>query len=108
MGKEVLGMYLSTHPMEKYGFKPLSEFEDNSKCLQGGEITDIAVIKDKNKNEMAFVYIDTLYGNIKVIVFASTWKYKNIREQLQIGNIIMVKGKKSGDAIILDELEILE
>ena len=26
--KEVLGMYLSQHPLEKYGFQPLDSFRD--------------------------------------------------------------------------------
>lgn len=105
--KEVLGMYLSYHPMEKYGFKPLDSFTDNSNCLQGGVIYDIKVFKDKNKNDMAFVFIDTLYGNVKVLVFASVWKYKNIQHLLQINNCIIVKGKRSGDAIILNEVDLL-
>lgn len=106
--KEVLGMYLSTHPMEKYGFKPLDTFADGNSALQGGEITDIKIIKDKNKREMAFVFLETLYGNIKTIIFASSWSDPLIKQPIQIGNIIMVKGRRSGDAIILNDVEILK
>ncbi len=105
--KEVLGMYLTVHPMEKYGFKPLTSFEEGSSVLQGGIIFDVKIIKDKNKKEMAFVFINTLFGNIKVLVFASTWKNKSIRETLQINNTVMIKGRKSGDSVILNEAEIL-
>lgn len=105
--KEVLGMYLSSHPMEKYGFKPLNTFNENETALQGGEVNEVKVFKDKNQNEMAFVFIDTLYGNVKVLVFSRTWANKAIQEILQIGNIIMVKGRRSGDAIILNDVEIL-
>lgn len=106
--KEVLGMYLSTHPMEKYGFKPLDSFNDGTSCLQGGEINEIKTFKDKNQNDMAFVWIDTLFGKVKVLVFSNTWRYSKIRDLLQIGNIILVKGRRSGDAVILYEVEVLE
>lgn len=105
--REVLGMYLSVHPMERYGFKPLSNYPDGSQALQGGEIYDMRVFKDKNKNEMAFVFMNTLYGNVKVLIFASTWRYENIRNAMQMDNIILVKGKRSGNDIILDEVEVL-
>jgi len=106
--KEVLGMYLSTHPLEKYGFKSLNYYKDGSQALQGGEIYDIKIFNDRNGNEMAFVFLDTLFGNIKVIVFASLWQYKKIQESIQIGNIIMAKGKRSGNDILLNEIEILD
>lgn len=106
--KEVLGMYLSVHPMEKYGFKPLSDYPDSSYALQGGEVYDMKIFKDKNQNEMCFAFINTLYGNVKVLIFSSMWKYESIREAIQIGNVILVKGKRSGNDIILDGVEILE
>ena len=34
--KEVLGMYLTIHPMEKYGFKPLEAIPDGNSGIQGG------------------------------------------------------------------------
>ena len=45
--KEVLGMYLTVNPLEKYGFHPLSYFADNTPCLQGGEVYDLRVFNDK-------------------------------------------------------------
>lgn len=106
--KEVLGMYLSNHPMEKYGFKPLSDFNDGQYAMQGGEIYDMRIFKDKNSNEMCFAFINTLYGNIKVLIFSSTWKDKKIQEDIQIGNIVLIKGRRSGNDVILNEVEVLE
>ncbi len=105
--KEVLGMYLSTHPMERYGFKPLDNFADGGNALQGGEITDIRIFNDKNGREMAFVFIETLYGKIKTIIFASSWIDPSIKQLVQINNIVMIKGKRSGDGIILNDIELL-
>ena len=106
--KEVLGMYLSTHPMEKYGFQPLSHYQDGGRALQGGEVCDMRVFKDKNQNEMAFVNLDTLHGNIKVVVFSSAWKNQVLQHALQPGNVVLIKGKRSGNDILLDEAEVLE
>lgn len=105
--KEVLGMFLSLHPMEKYGFSPLNTYQDNSYCLQGGIISDIKIFNDKNKREMAFVFVDTLFGIIKVLIFASKWSDITIQNIIQINNTIMIKGKRSGDSIILNDVEIL-
>src|SRR5699024_6629744 len=67
---DVLGLYLSVHPMERYGFEPLTSFGDGAQCLQGGEIYDTRIFKDKNNNEMAFIFIDTLFGNVKLLIFS--------------------------------------
>ena len=106
--KEVLGMYLSVHPMEKYGFKPLTSIHDGQYGIQGGEIYDLRVFKDKNQNEMAFVFLNTLFGNIKILVFASSWRNTEIKDLIQINNIVLVKGKRNGDALILDGVELLQ
>jgi DNA polymerase-3 subunit alpha len=106
--KQVLGMYLSVHPMEKYGFKSLDSYSDGNSCIQGGEIYDIRTFKDKRQQDMAFVFINTLYGNIKVLIFASTWKYKRIQDSIKLGNIILVRGRRSGGDIIMDGVEVLD
>ena len=105
--KQVLGLYLSTHPMEKYGFHPIDTFDEGEYILQGGEVSSIKEFKDKNNNLMAFIFIDTLFGNVKLVVFSSTWSEEGIKEQLTMGNMVMVKGKKSGDGMIVNEVEVL-
>ncbi len=106
--KEVLGMYLSVHPMEKYGFKPITNYQEGTYAIQGGEIYDLRIFNDKKGNEMCFAFINTLFGNVKVLIFSSTWKYTPIREAMQINNIVLIKGKRSGNDIILDGVEVLE
>lgn len=105
---EALGIYLTIHPLERYGFKPLDAYKDGTIALQGGEIFDVKILYDKNKKEMAFVSLNTLFGNIKVIVFASTWANKSVKESMIVGNIVMVKGRRSGNDILLDKVEVLE
>ena len=105
--KESLGMYLSSHPMEKYGFKPLEEFRDGSSALQGGEVAEVTEVTDKKNNLMAFVNIDSLFGIVKVIVFSSFYKRKEIKDLLEVGKTVMIKGNRSGDSILLNEMEEL-
>lgn len=108
--KEVLGMYLSAHPMEKYGFKPLDEYEEGQEALQGGEVSDVFEFhprRDPSNPKMAFVTIDTLFGSVKLVVFASYWSRKDVREACTEGNIILVRGKRSGNDVLLNSVEIL-
>ena len=106
--KETLGVYLTQHPLEKYGFKSLEEFREGEYALQGGEISKVSLIRDKNNKEMAFIMVDTLFGVIKVIVFATKWANEELQALCKVGNIAFIKGKKSGNGILLNEMEVLE
>lgn len=108
--KEALGVYLSSHPLDKYAFKSLQEHQDNSKCLVAGIVSDVRVFYDKNGNEMAFITISNQQGNMKCIAFSRTWADKSLglSEKLECGNIIMVRGKRSGNDCIIDSVEIIE
>jgi len=107
--KEVLGMYLSSHPLEKYGFKTLESYDDGDwNALQGGEVNDIKIFLDKNGNEMAFVNLDTLFGNLKVIIFSSIWSNLDKRPVFMMGDLVMVKGRRSGKDILMNTMELLD
>lgn len=107
--RDVLGLYLSSHPLEKYGFESIEGKQNDQSVVVGGEISEVAVIRDKNKNEMAFIQLDTLFGNIKVIVFASAWKIPEVAEEMSTyGNIVLVKGVVSNDSVLYNSHEILE
>jgi DNA polymerase-3 subunit alpha len=105
--KEVLGMYLSIHPMERYGFKPLNDYKDGEKCIQGGQVAEIKTFNDRKGNPMSFVFIDTLYGRVKLLVFSSLWARETVRDILTLGNTILVKGRRSGSDVLFDEGELL-
>lgn len=106
--KEVLGLYLSSHPLDKYGFKQLNTYGDGDNCLAGGILYDLKIFNDKKGNEMAFGFIDSIYGNIKLIFFSRTWANKSIKKCVDIGTTLLVRGKKSGGDIIVDSLEVLK
>lgn len=108
--KEVLGMYLSVHPMERYGFRPLDTINDGATGIQGGEVVSVYEFhpqKNPQKPKMAFITINTLFGTVKCISFASTWMYQNIREAFETGNLVLVRGKRSGNDFIVDGVEVL-
>lgn len=108
--KEALGIYLSAHPLDKYAFKPLHAHQDNSKCLIAGIVDEVATIFDKKGNEMAFIYISTQYGRTKCLAFSGTWadKQLGLQEKFNCGNIIMIRGTRSGNDAIINSLEVVE
>lgn len=99
--KEVLGLYLSGHPLLKYA-DDLEEFsnfdfsEKNSLRLMdkiqiGGIIRDLRRHYDRKNNQMAFFNLDCLGGQAEILVFSDTYeRYKNMIEDNQI---IFVQGK---------------
>ena len=106
--KEVLGAYLSTHPMEKYGFKDFfTEYKEGDRCIIGGEVVSTHFFKDKRGNLMCFASIETLFGTIKTIVFSSSMS-EEVQQLLELKNIVLIRGRKSGNDIIFDSGEILE
>jgi DNA polymerase-3 subunit alpha len=109
--KEVLGMYLSAHPMERYGFKNIEEYEDGKVALQGGEIAEVYAFhpqKNPAKPKMAWVTINTLFGNVKVVVFAREYARADVQDMFQKGNIVLVKGTRQGREILYNSGEVLE
>ena len=106
--KESLGIYLSSNPLDKYSFEPLEDLQDNSIVVQGGEVVSIKEFKDKNGGLMAFINFETLFGTIKLISFASVWeRSQSLRDIINSGSIIMVKGRKSNSDMFLESAEIL-
>ena len=71
-------------------------------------IYDIKLIKDKNQNNMALCSSTHSSGNIKILIFSSTWRNTKIQDLIKLDNIVLVRGKRSRDALILDGVELLE
>lgn len=94
--KEVLGVYISGHPLEKYtellkknvtaGCRDFMLDEETHKVtvadgamvIIGGMITDKTIKYTRNNQTMAFITIEDLLGSDEVIVFAREYeKYRN-------------------------------
>ena len=120
MEKEMLGIYISGHPLEKYreqiqaqttistiDLREINEansnlendsiekpkFIDEQKIKYAGIITSIKKKYTKNNKIMAFVTIEDLYGVAEILVFEST--YLNSKEALVEENIVLVDGRLS-------------
>ena len=118
MEKEMLGLYISGHPLEK--IKDIikentninsidilnlnnnsQEIQDNSSSsYQDGQIVKYAGIitsikkkYTKNNKIMAFVTIEDLYGTVEIIVFENC--YQNCSNILIEDNIVVVEGRLS-------------
>jgi DNA polymerase-3 subunit alpha len=109
--KEVLGMYLSAHPMEKYGFKNIESYDENNNIIQGGEVSEVYAFhpqKNPEKPKMAWVTLNTLYGNVKVVIFARDWARTDVQDLFTKGNVILVRGKKQAREMLYNSGEVLE
>lgn len=107
--KEVLGMYVSGHPLSQFEedlqrntsidngkINSLKEDEqaylnlDEQEVIMGGMIASKNIKTTKRNEIMAFLELEDLYGTIEVIVFPQTLKRYN--EILNEDNIIYIKG----------------
>ena len=109
--KEVLGIYVSGHPMEQYeamwrktvtrtcaDFIPDDEEEnaeplvrDDEKAIIGGIVIDKVVKTTKTNQLMAFVTIEDLYGVVEVILFPRDFE-KN-KQSIDLDRKVFLKGK---------------
>ena len=101
--KELLGFYISGHPLLKYE-KEVKTFStitvDNIDSLKnrasiklGGIITQYKEISDRKNHTMAFVTLEDLTGSIELILFSDV--YEKYSEFLHNDNMVFIKGKIS-------------
>ncbi|MGG0719766.1 DNA polymerase III subunit alpha [Robertmurraya massiliosenegalensis] len=97
--KEVLGFYLSDHPvsifndfMEPLGITEIAFGEQNQKIIKAIiNITEFKRIRTKKGEEMAFLAISDQSGDMDAVVFPAV--YKRFTFVLQKGNIVLIEGK---------------
>ncbi len=109
--KEMLGIYLSGHPLEKIkeaikkqtninslqirqlNEENMSGFRDGQIVKYAGTITSIKKKYTKRNTIMAFITVEDLYGNAEIVVFDSI--YSRCDNILVEENIIIVEGRLS-------------
>ena len=111
--KEVLGIYVSGHPLDSYmdcirrnvtcycrDFQideesKRAKVEDGTTQIIAGMITSKTVKATKNNNMMAFITVEDMFGTVEVIIFPNDYeKYKTI---LGVDQKIFVRGKVSSE-----------
>lgn len=114
MEKEMLGIYVSGHPLQPYEreIKLLSNFQTtdiieeqfdtnvkNNNIEDGKQVSIVGLIIDKknkitkNNNMMAFFTLEDLYSTIECIVFPTV--FEKYFDQIFEDNIVLVEGKLS-------------
>ena len=111
--KEVLGVYISGHPLEKYEAVWRNNISattldfayddetgstkviDGTKEIIGGLIEGITIKHTKNNKTMAFLNIEDLVGTVEVVVFPKD--YENYRSVLTQDAKIFIKGRVSAE-----------
>jgi len=109
--KEVLGIYISGHPLEEYRalwekhitYNTLDfaldeetgavRAQDQSMAVIGGMIADKTVKYTKNDKIMAFVTVEDLVGNVEVVVFPKD--YEKYGALLQEDAKVFIRGRVS-------------
>lgn len=109
--KEVLGIYISGHPLEEEeekwrrsisattaDFQPDEEtgtpkVRDGAKEIIGGMITDKTVKNTRNNQMMAFLTLEDLLGTVEVVVFPRD--YEKNRPLLEVDNKVFIRGRVS-------------
>ena len=109
--KEVLGIYISGHPLDAYeaawrknisavtpDFQPdeetgRSKVHDGARETIGGLITDKTVKYTRTNQMMAFVTVEDLLGTVEVVVFPRD--YEKNRELLEVDQKVFIRGRVS-------------
>lgn len=106
--RDVYGMYLSKHPLENYNVRSITDYTDDMVAIQVIEVTDLREHMQKNGKMMCFMTGSNQHGALKCLIFANTWESSDIKEKAKIGNILLAKGKRSGNDLIINDLELME
>ena len=111
--KEVLGIYLSGHPLENYRemmektiSAKTSDFQqdeetnlpkvtDGQKVIIGGMITDKTIKYTKNNKVMAFLTVEDLVGTVEVVVFPRD--YEKSQQFLSEEGRVFIQGRVSAE-----------
>lgn len=127
--KEVLGIYLSGHPLERYrnmmekmisaktsDFQPddetgIPEVYDNQKVIVGGMITDKNIKYTKNNKVMAFLTVEDLVGTVEVVVFPRD--YEKCQMFLNEDARLFIQGRVSAEddkasKLILEKVRLFD
>ena len=76
-------------------------------AIQVIEVVDVTPRLQKNGKEFAFITGSNQHGTLKCLAFASIWECQDIKDIAKVGNIVLIKGKRSGQDLIINDMELL-
>jgi len=99
--KELLGIYISDHPLTPYLSEltqitthfssELEETSQGQKVCVAGEVCNVRPYQTRTGKAMGFVTLEDLQGTIELVVFSRVWK--NISTWLSEEDIVVAVGK---------------
>ena len=127
--KDVLGIYLSGHPLERYrnimekmisakttDFQPdeesgIPKVYDGQKVIIGGMITEKTIKYTRNNKVMAFLTVEDLLGSVEIVVFPRD--YEKWQSMLNEDARVFVQGRVNAEddkpsKLILEKVRAFE
>ncbi|RDV82097.1 DNA polymerase III subunit alpha [Ammonifex thiophilus] len=121
MEKELLGLYISGHPLAEYRdllrlltdvqVADLAEMEEDAEVKVGGMIVGMKRLRTRRGEPMAAVYLEDLTGVVEAVLFPRV--YQECRACLRPETVVLVQGKKGGNEgerlrLVVDEMSVLD
>ena len=120
MEKEMLGLYISYHPLNDYRERlkkiitstsiELTNLSDKSRVVLAGVINNLKRKSTKNGNLMAFITLEDLEGTVEIIAFPKV--YEKCKEMIKEDEIIITEGHidvaEGKTKIIAEKISLLE
>jgi DNA polymerase-3 subunit alpha len=117
--KELLGLYVSGHPLQEYrdkieksGMTIKKIREDMGKSMPvvfGGIIEEVKIIITKNNDRMAFMRVADFTGAIETVVFPKV--FKEFGDKLIVDTIVAIKGsvseRKEEKSVLIEGIKLL-
>jgi len=102
---EVLGLYLSGHPLDKYSFIPYDSVPQGAEATIGGEVTRVKEIKTKRGQLMCFLVLNTPEGNRDVTVFPAI--YAKHKDKCKEGKMLIITGQKDVKNVLANRIKLV-
>ena len=109
--KEIIGFYVSGHPLDDYQASlarmnldragSLEDKQDGSRIKLAGIISNLRISVTRRGEKMAYLTLEDLTGNVEVLVFPKT--FQNSIQLLQDDNLILLEGRLNSQE---DEMKI--
>lgn len=101
---ESLGIFITGHPLDDHPYARWNETPNGKKGVETAGIIRKVKKHNAKNGEMAWVTIETQEDKRDLTFFANTWK--NYTGKLKEGDIIIATGKKDGDNLLVDKVEV--
>ncbi len=118
--KEVLGMYVSSHPLAKYEtalrvfsnarVNRLNDANDGAYVTIGGIISAVNIRLDKKERRYAQLILDDLDASVRVMVFSN--QFEEYKDLLEEDRVVFIQGKldlsRDEPSILCDQVIAIE